>query len=572
MNITATLKTIPLYLDKLDAAFNLGHALAVRKADNDVSFFQKLAKNKTLLVALETISFLGNSIFLGVKIEQNWKLFSKLAPFPEIIALTGLGAGACLTLGSLGIVALVNKIALGTFTFNENDNRDDLRLTKTTHELFSNFRYATRIVVQLATLYFAPTNPFFLFSAACEVYGLLKMTKRKWVTFDGPGQAAFISVPATLGISVKALVDALRSKFITHHLNAKEAFTVDISPLQTRFISFEKTFWKTLKHKKFWKIVALTTLCCTLSIFARLVGIARIKESVNMIGKYVNVYINGSFNHRRIYTETDHTVEVFTWSITSLVLALLSCLGFAEIIGSLKPSKGLVREQEFYSSFLSHPLLLNAGDISQLRNETIGDNGWQDPITFEVMRKDQILSPATLIIDKMAFSMESTLLQLFSHHEDQKVFRESLSFTEPTLQHPIYRNLLSIAEQDRVIDQICRTFMISRSQFINCWNLSRDRVPLLPFEDVRIWYQSAAKLSDHEMASLPSNPDTFIRFLEGSFTYEFHTFLNSERATYFQLMRLNNFSKLLPKNIRERLEKNLPPETIEKLRRVKNLA
>jgi len=542
MSITAALKTIPLHLDKLDAVFNLGHVLALRKAESDVSFFQKLAKNNALLIALETISFLGNSIFLGVKIEQNWKLLSIAAPFPVIIVWTGMGVTACVIMSSLSVVALVNKIALGTFVPDENENTNDLRLTKATNELFVNFRHSTRIIIQLATLYFAPANPFFIFSTACEIYGLLKMTKRKWVTFDVPGQLAVFSVPKTPAIPAEVLDEKIKSTIIKYQLTANERFTVGMSPLRERPLSFERTVRCQLKDQETWKAIL---------------------QSVGVIGM-----LTFSLNPR---ANSVYLMAPFA--------TILLALGARLVNRHLK----FRRQQEFFSLLISYPLQTREQDLEQIRNQVLRDNEWQDPISFGLLKKDVILSPATLIIDRMAFLTESTLLQLFSLPDDYKSFTKSPNFEESILHHPIYRSRLPNDEQERVVQQVCRTFMITKDQFIDCWKLVLERTPQIPLEDIYSWFQSKFEFTDDIMAMIKEvfnslSPEGIRQImistqLQNEETrFEFSNFMLSEQAGYIRLMRFHNFCKLLPKSIRKRLKKHLSPETIKKLHRVKDLA
>jgi len=197
MTLLATLKNIPLYLDKveqglriaqlnwqkIDATLNFGTALLLKRAANNTHFFNKLARSQGFLTKLHFISLVSNVIFLGAKIEETWGIVAILKPLPHMIALTAVGMPVCLTFVSLKIVHLVNKIALRSLTVNETS----YPFTRPKREIYSQIFYTARLLTQIATIYFAPTNPFFIFSAACELYSLLKITQRKWVEFKHEG-------------------------------------------------------------------------------------------------------------------------------------------------------------------------------------------------------------------------------------------------------------------------------------------------------------------------------------------------------------------------------------------------
>lgn len=178
------LKMVPPHLHKIDAAFNFGKALALKKTQEDYRFFRKFSDARHLLYKLDFISLIGNAIFVGMKAQENWAVVSIIRPFPHIIALTAVGIPLGLTYLSLKLINLINKIALKEIRIGEKK----YPCIRPKREAYGQLLYAARIIVQLATLYFAPTNPFFILSAACEVYSLLKLTQRKWVEFRHQGK------------------------------------------------------------------------------------------------------------------------------------------------------------------------------------------------------------------------------------------------------------------------------------------------------------------------------------------------------------------------------------------------
>jgi hypothetical protein len=162
--------------DKIDLAYNTIQAGCIRKGSESPHFFSKLDNHQHLFYIADIISLIATSILALLNLERKYNI--SLLDSVDIISFSGwLTFSSILGLG-LGSVALLNKFYKPT----------DLKLKEMTFERpikekTKQLLNACRIIINIALVFFCPTNPFFILSAALEVYSLIKISQRVWCKF-----------------------------------------------------------------------------------------------------------------------------------------------------------------------------------------------------------------------------------------------------------------------------------------------------------------------------------------------------------------------------------------------------
>jgi hypothetical protein len=67
---------------------------------------------------------------------------------------------------------------------NNTSNLAKVKFKKPQKEKNKQMIYLSRIIINIALIFFSPTNPFFLLSASLEIYSLIKIAQRKWCKFS----------------------------------------------------------------------------------------------------------------------------------------------------------------------------------------------------------------------------------------------------------------------------------------------------------------------------------------------------------------------------------------------------
>lgn len=537
------LQSLVHHLDKVDAAVTVGHHFEIKSALTDASHAQRLAKGHSSRVAhysrvaLEILSTLSNCIFLGFQAEQRWKLLSIAVQSPQLVALGAIGAPASFIFGALGVIAVANKIEYGTFIAAK--PIDTAIVPHCAGEkLFDPFSHAVRIVIRVATLFFTPTNPFLLFSTFVEISNLFQI-KLTGMNEDRLAKIPLRILEKPLNLSVKDFNKSTRSLCISKHLSGENTFTISTYPLQTRYTSFDKTLSYHLGDANTWKLLASLILTYSLVVFTS-------------FGKVTALI-------PKIYYSN---------------LALLPAAYFLlrkTVTHIIKRHKAYRELQTDYSILLERTKVPER-NLTTLSNQRVGNNRWQDPISFEIMDDKLIASPATLMIDNTAFLMESTLPLLFRCPEDSTQVKMPSINKELFLYHPVDLQPLSKQQQDSVIEQICRTFMITRSEFKKCWKTTRlVRFLMVHPKAFFDWCLDTGRISRQTVDSFKDDeeqfdPEKFYQAINEDLQFEFYEFLTKEKMFYYQLVRFITFAVFLPGAIRSRLAEQLPDEQKMRIR------
>jgi len=524
------------HLDKVDAAATVGHSFEIKSAVTDASHAQKLAKGYSSRVvhysrvALEILSTLSNCIFLGFQAEQRWKLLSIAVQSPQLVALGVIGAPACFIFAALGVIAVANKMEYGTFIAAK--PIDTAIVAHCVGEkLFDPFSHAVRIVIRVATLFFTPTNPFLLFSTLVEISNLsqIKLTR---MNEDQLAKIPLKILEKPLNLNVEDFNKSTRSRCISNHLSGENTFTISTYPLQTRYTSFDKTLSYHLGDANTWKLLASFILTHSLIVFTSFGKVTALIPKIY----YSNLALLPA-----AYFLLRNTVSQIT-----------------------KRHKAYKELQTDYSILLERTKVPER-NLATLSNQRVGNNGWLDPISLKILDDKLIASPATLMIDNTAFLMGSTLPLLFRCPEDSTQVNRPSGNKEIFLYHPIHLQPLSKQQQASVVEQICRTFMITRSKFIDCWKIAR-YIPLMGHPEAFFnWCLGTNRMSRQTVDSFKDDkeqfdPEKFYQAINGDLRYDFHEFLMEEKMVYYQLVRFILFFTFLPKPIGSWLIKQLPHE------------
>jgi hypothetical protein len=98
-------------------------------------------------------------------------------------------------------------------------------------------------------------------------------------------------------------------------------------------------------------------------------------------------------------------------------------------------------------------------DLATLANDTDKD-GWLDPISHESISKADIRAPYYFLIGKYVTRVENALKVIFNY-SDEKNHR---------IRHPIENRFMTEEEHKKFLNDICRLFSITETDFLSLWN------------------------------------------------------------------------------------------------------
>jgi len=383
----------------------------------------------------------------------------------------------------------------------------------------------------------------------------------------------------------------LRGRIISTHLKSEQTFLTGLCEVKVHFQpTFRQIFINSIFDKILWKKIAV--IVRDLALFTlTLVGLyflfEEAKTQLEWIGNHkISWHLSEDYKYFSVFSQADYNRRFLPSA-----LFLISALGL--ILFKLKQrvvdifSHSENRIQQLKASYNHFQITTKATrcfelGVSNLLNQRIEgpQESWQDPITFTALNKQKILSPATLIIRNMAFSLDAAIIILFFRDTDETKYPEFVP-AEPklVLAHPTDRDRLDDVEQQSVVQQICDTFLITPSEFSSCWDIQESAVPKTDYFDVERWYSSTNKLPEDLTRGLIEKPDdkelrmavqkVVLEGVKKQYQVEYASFLASERGAYMQMMRFNNFSKLVPPEVAVDLERGLPEGLAEKLSRIR---
>lgn len=376
-------------------------------------------------------------------------------------------------------------------------------------------------------------------------------------------------------------LDRLRSEIIKSHLEAKNSFRISLSEIKFSVdLSVQKIAASLLTTSRFWMTIAKVIRDVALVAFT-LIGsyflFENAKSQLAMVGnESIRWNFGKDYSYSSTFSQADYNRRFLSSGLLLVVLLGVSLRNLKNSVSSaIQYARFHIKQLQTANDKIKiqaetvHPVEVKTGN---LLNQLSSRNLLQDPITLEGLEETKVLSPAVLIVRNMAFSMEKVMPLIFFRAEDERVYPEFYYEEKLILKHPYYRDPLIYSDQESVIQQICNTFLITPDGFISCWrNVAPSTVPSTKLSDAKKWYQKFRSLSDEEMKALPTKLEEFQKMMCDQDKYEYGAFLQRERGAYMQMIRFNNFCKLLPEETARALEETLTEGFKEKLSRVKSI-
>lgn len=190
--LNGLLRAVPYAMGKavqnyqvLDSCYNLGQSICIKKASTDIAFLSRINKIAGYFFVADSISLVTTGIDLLRKISVTYKIAV------ELFRLRGDFVEAALvftTTSSLAVITLSTIVLSTTLLINKQFQKyfgqtiPGAKWMNPGTEIAKQTLFTARIVVNIALLYFSPMSPFLAISISSELYSLVKMAQRKWLS------------------------------------------------------------------------------------------------------------------------------------------------------------------------------------------------------------------------------------------------------------------------------------------------------------------------------------------------------------------------------------------------------
>jgi hypothetical protein len=142
-------------------------------------------------------------------------------------------------------------------------------------------------------------------------------------------------------------------------------------------------------------------------------------------------------------------------------------------------------------------------DLATLANDKDGD-GWRDPLSFELIPKEEICAPYYLLIGKYVTRVENVLKVIFNHFDE----------TDHRIRHPIENRFMTQEEHKKFLKDICALFSFTETEFLSLWNnnpiIEIPNSLLSQTNDMRIMFRTCnflnlipEEIKNHHLKTIP---------------------------------------------------------------------
>ncbi|HEX4839786.1 MAG TPA: hypothetical protein VFU89_05035 [Rhabdochlamydiaceae bacterium] len=107
-----------------------------------------------------------------------------------------------------------------------------------------------------------------------------------------------------------------------------------------------------------------------------------------------------------------------------------------------------------------HPSSVGDIDLATLANDK-DEDGWLDPLSFDIIPKDKIRAPYYFLIGKYVTHIENALKVILNHSDE----------VNHKFRHPIENRFMTEEEHTKFLKEICSLFFITEAEFLNLWEV-----------------------------------------------------------------------------------------------------
>lgn len=177
------------------------------------------------------------------------------------------------------------------------------------------------------------------------------------------------------------------------------------------------------------------------------------------------VWIYDQYSGLRLYNIVDWYMDAITYYSLTAIFSLIGFAGtFAELtVATIAIKNTFIKNLNIKRIDIQEITYAEKIDPEELINQKTADGDFLDPLTGEIINKDQINRSAYLKVGPYLFTLKSLIKALFKTDLDHGLMK-----------HPIYHRYLLPSEQEEILEHLSINFGLSKEKILNSFNMSPD--------------------------------------------------------------------------------------------------